>query len=107
MSTIFATSPGHPFNAAHNKVRNSVSAIWTPVGEGTANLAVNVYGIYYDGASGSALQIRDNEDDIWYAFTSDGGSGIDLFINPLPLYTTFDYYDSTGSNTIIIYGVYV
>ena len=107
MSVIYTPESGAPFNAEQNKVRNSIATTWTVVGTGPADRGVNVCGIKWDGASGSYLQIRDRESDIWYEVTSDGGGGIDLFINPLPLYTKFEYYDSGGSNTIIIYGVYV
>lgn len=107
MVNIYTPEPGTPFNVGYNKVRNSEAAAWTVVGDGPTNRAVNIYGVKWDGSSGSYLQLRDKEEDEWYAFTSDGGAGIDLFINPLPLYTDLEYYDSEGNNTIIIYGVYV
>lgn len=105
---MFIPEAGHPFNTAANKVRNTISAAWTKLGEGPEDRAVTIVGVRWDGASGSYLQIRDKEDDVWYTITSDGETGaIDLFINPLTLYTPFDYYDSTGNSTLIVYGAYV
>jgi len=107
MSELFAPSPGQPFNVEQNKVRNSVATTWTAVGPGPVDRPISVYGVQWDGASGSSLQLRDRDGDIWYTRTSEGGTGIDLFITPLPLYNVIEYFDSSGSNTIIIYGVYM
>jgi len=105
--TTYASNPGHPFNAEHNKVRVSVSGSWTTVGQ-ESDRAINVVGVKWDGESGSYLQIRDRDGDIWYNFTSEGSNDtIDLFVSPIPLFTKFEYFDSTGSNTIVIYGTYV
>ena len=107
MAVIFAPSPGQPFNVKQNKVRGSVSGSWTAVGTGPDDRAVEVHGVYWSSTNvGATLQIRDRESDEWYSFTGDGTAAIDLFILSLPLYTQFEYFDSVGSNTIIIYGRY-
>ncbi|KKL86195.1 hypothetical protein LCGC14_1947150 [marine sediment metagenome] len=108
MTTIFAPSPGQPFNVELNKVRGSVSGSWTSVSPGPNDRAIEVYGVYWSSTNvGATLQIRDREEDEWYSYTGDGTVAIDLFITPLPLYTQFEYFDSVGSNTIIIYGKYI
>ena len=111
----FAVSPGQPFNIEANKVRTSVSSSWTTIAaDTTPDRAVAVHGIYWSSiTSGSILQIRDREEDEWYYYKAYETSGllriptIDYLTLPTPLFTQFEYFDSEGSNTIIIYGVYI
>ena len=115
MTSTFAPSPGQPFNVEAHKIRSSAASSWTTIAaDTTPNRAVAVHGIYWSSTtSGSTLQIRDREEDEWYYYKAYESSGllriptIDYLTLPAPLYTQFEYLDSTGSNTIIIYGVYI
>ena len=104
-----AISAGQPFNTSFNKIGSSVSGSWTAVASETPDRGVKIHGVYWScTTSGSTLQIRDREGDEWYSYICDGGTpAIDLFALPLPLFTQFTYFDSVGSNTIIIYGTYI
>lgn len=104
-----AINAGQPFNAAFNKVGSSVSGSWTSIASDTADRGVKAHGVYWScTTSGSTLQIRDRDEDVWYSYECDGGTAaIDLFALPLPLFTQFEYFDSVGSNVIIIYGIYI
>lgn len=110
----FAPSPGQPFNIAAHKIRNSEASTWTALADiTTPDRAVAVHGIYWSSiVSGSTLQIRDRDEDEWYYYTAQTSGllripTIDYLTLPTPLYTQFEYLDSEGSNTIIIYGVYI
>lgn len=106
--TKIAISAGQPFNIEANKVRSSVSGSWTSIASGTPDYGVEVHGVYWSSTNvGATLQIRDRENDEWYNYTGDGTAAIDSLTISLPLYTQFEYFDSVGSNTIIIYGVYI
>jgi len=111
-------SSGQPFNIPTNNVLNSVSGSWTLMGDSVKGRAVRVQGIYWSSTTpGAYLQIRDviqQPNDItrtgvvWYdAQCLGGAAAIDLFQAHLTLFTPFEYFDSEGSNTIIIYGEYV
>ena len=113
-----AVSSGQPFNLPQNMTLNSVSGSWTTIGDVVKGRAVRIQGIYWTSTTpGATLQIRDTvhqPDDlerpgaVWYDAQCLGGSAaIDLFQAHLTLFTPFEYYDSDGSNTIIIYGEYV
>lgn len=106
---IFAITSGQPFNVEQNKIRNSVSGSWTAIAASTSNRAVEVHGVYWSCTTiGATLQISDRENDVWYNCICDGSTpGIDLFALAIPLYTQFEYFDSTGTNIIIIYGTYI
>ncbi len=106
---IYAISAGQPFSIEANKVRNSVSGSWTAIADITThNRGVSAVGVYWSSTNvGATLQIRDREEDEWYSYTGDGTVAIDLLSIPLPLFTKFEYFDSVGSNDIIIYGVYI
>lgn len=109
MADNIAISPGQPFNIKLNKVRSSVSGSWTSVASETADRGTLIHGVYWScDISGSTLYIRDRDEDVWYSYICNGGTpAIDLFTLSLPLLTKFEYFDSVGSNTIIIYGVYI
>ena len=108
MTSILAPSPGQPFNIEQNKIRSSVSGSWTVVGPEPYDRAIGVHGVYWSSTNvGATLQIRDRESDEWYNYTGTGTASVDFLTLPLPLYTQFEYFDSVGSNTIIIYGVYI
>jgi len=108
MTTIFTPSPGQPFNIEQNKVRGSVSGSWTTIGPGPHDRAVAIHGIYWSSINvGAVLQIRDREEDEWYNYTGTGTVAVDFLTTSLPLYTQLEYFDSVGSNTIILYGKYV
>ena len=108
MPTI-AISAGQPFNTNFNKVRSSVSGSWTSIASETADKGTLMHGVYWSClTSGATLQIRDRDEDVWYSYVCDGNTPtIDLFTLSLPVFTQFEYFDSVGSNTIIIYGVYI
>ena len=105
----FAITSGQPFNTSANKVRNSVSGSWTSIASETPDRGVTISGVYWSCISnGATLKIRDRDGDEWYSYVCDGGiPSIDLLNVKLPLYTQFEYLDSTGSNDIIIYGTYI
>ena len=107
--TLIAISSGQPFNTNFNKVRSRVSGSWTSIASETADRGTLIHGVYWScPTSGSTLQIRDRDGDEWYSYICDGGTpAIDLFALPLPIFTQFEYFDSVGSNTIIIFGVYI
>lgn len=107
--TNFAPSPGQPFSIEQNKVRSSVSGSWTAIGPGGPDdRAVEVHGVYWSSTNvGATLQIRDRESDEFYNYTGTGTVAIDFLTLPLPLYTQFEYFDSIGSSTIIVYGKYI
>jgi len=109
---------GQPFNLPQNVTLNSVSGSWTTIGDAVKGRAVRIQGIYWTSTTpGATLQIRDIARDangneapgaVWYDAQCLGGSvAIDLFQAHLTLFTPFEYYDSEGSNSIIIYGEYV
>ena len=111
MTTFIMPSAGQPFNVEQNKVRGSEQATWTAIADDDNNKdrGILVHGVLWSGSSaGEALQIRDREGDVWYQQVSTGGhSLVDEFTSGRPLYTKFEYYDSEGSNIIIIYGTYI
>lgn len=101
---------GKPFNIEGNIVRGSVSGSWTIINDDTAiNKSVRIQGVYWDASDvGSVLKLRDPSGGVWYHAICTGGEPfIDLFSQHLTLFTPFEYYDSKGNNTIIIYGEYV
>jgi len=109
---------GQPFNIPANTTLNSVSGSWTTFGDAVKGRAVRVQGIYWSSTTpGAYLQIRDviqtaNDTPrtgvVWYDAQCLGGTAsIDLFQSHLTLFTPFQYFDSEGSNIIIIYGEYV
>ena len=108
MANIFAPSPGQPFNVEQNKIRGSVSGSWTSIAAATPDRAVKVCGVYWSSTNvGATLQIRDRESDTWYNYTGTGTAVVDFLTLPLPLYSKFEYFDSVGGNTIIVYGEYI
>ena len=117
-SYITAINSGQPFNIPANIVQNSVSGSWMTVGDAVSGRAVRVQGIYWSSVTpGATIQIRDivrgvngtsTPGAIWYDAQCLGGSpAVDLFQAHLTLFTPFEYYDSEGGNTLIIYGEYV
>lgn len=113
-----SVSSGQPFNLPQNTALNSVSGSWTVIGNAVNGRAVRIQGIYWSSTTpGAYIQIRDivNQPNdiprtgaIWYDAQCLGGSAsIDLFQAHLTLFTPFEYFDSEGSNTIIIYGEFV
>lgn len=112
------TSSGQPFNIPENIVQNTASGSWTTVGDAIPNRAVRVQGIYWTSTTpGASLQIRDilRQRDgskgpgvTWYEAQCFGGApAVDLFQAHLTLFSPFQYFDSEGSNVLIIYGEYV
>jgi len=112
---------GQPFNIKENKVINSVSGSWTNIADATAWRAVRIQGVYWDATTvGTTLYIRDVErvptntgfiikpGAVWYTADCLGGSpAVDQFTSHLTLFTPFQYFDTGGGNTIIIYGEFV
>lgn len=108
MTNLFVPNPGQPFNVEQNKIRGSVSGSWTSIAGDTPDRAVKVHGVYWSSTNvGATLQIRDRENDVWYNYTGTGTAAVALLALSLPLYSTFEYFDSVGGNTIIVYGTYI
>jgi len=122
MATYRTTvSSGQPFNLPENNVLNSVSGSWTRGFDALKGFRpVRVQGIYWTSVTpGAILRIRDIQRTItggatetpgaiWYEGQCFGGDpAIDLFPAHLTLFAPFEYYDSEGGNSIIIYGEYV
>lgn len=107
----FNPTAGQPFSVEQNKMRASVQNTWTAIAfdDNNKDRGILVHGVLWSGSSsGDVLRIRDREGDIWYQNTSTGGPWtVDEFTSSRPLYTQFDYWDSSGDNTIIIYGTYI
>jgi len=111
-------SSGQPFNMSENNAYNSVSGSWTRMGEAVSNRPVRVQGVYWTATTpGSILTIRDilrnhngteSVGAIWYEAQCMGGTAsVDLFPSHLTLFSPFEYFDTEGSCTIIIYGEYI
>lgn len=113
---------GQPFNIAGNIVTNSVSGSWADVGNAVNGRAVRIQGVYWSSQTiGAKLYIRDrlrvgaaysidktDPGPTWYEAECFGGPpALDLFAAHLTLFTPFEYLDTEGGNTIIIYGEYV
>lgn len=112
--TTIAITAGHPFNILDNKIRSSAAGAWTAIADDTTpDRPVAVHGVYWSSiTSGSTLQIRDRDEDEWYYYTPPNtgilrNPTIDYLTLPIPVFTKFEYLDSVGSNTIIIYGVFL
>ncbi len=108
MQYQISVSSGQPFNIPANNVTNSVSGSWSPIGTAVSNRPVKIQGIYWTETTiGAVLKIRDPQGGVWYHAVCMGGDiAVDLLQTPLTLYTPFEYYDSHGGNTIMIYGEY-
>jgi len=109
-----------PFNIPQNSVQLSVSGSWASIGDAAPGKGVRVQAIYWSSTTpGAKLRMRDiinnpNAVDpqstpggIWYDATCLGGEPcLDMFCQHLTLFAPFQYFDSEGGNTIIIYGEY-
>ena len=107
----FMPTSGQPFGVEQNKVRATVAHTWTAFAddENGKDRAIAVHGVLWSGsADGATLLLRDREGDIWFQHVqATTPFVIDEFTSIRPIYTQFEYWDSTGSNTIIIYGTYI
>ena len=101
-----------PFNIPQNSVALSVSGSWAPIGDAAPGRGVRIQAIYWSTTTpGARLRIRDiigkAPGGIWYDATCLGGEPcLDMLPQHLTLFAPFEYFDSEGSNTIVLYGEY-
>ena len=102
-----------PFNIPQNSVLLSASGSWAAIGEAAPGRGVRVQAIYWSTSTpGARLRIRDimgatTPGGIWYDATCLGGEPcLDMFPQHLTLFAPFEYFDSVGGNSIVIYGEY-
>ena len=96
--TVRAGQYIHPY---FTKVGTELGS-WTSIG--LHNVPVSVQAIYWSGAAqGSYLQLRDAAGIIFFEHYQISGS-LNFLTHPLTVKPPFQYFDSEGDNTLVIFG---
>jgi len=93
------------FTDENNKVSSTVADAWTTAGSAQGHGILRLEAVYWDGASGSDLKIRDAYGNEIYHFVSEGAAIIDQLASPLTVKLPLQYYTDEADTEIVIHGL--
>ncbi len=88
----------------HFTVVGTTAGSWATIGLDDIDMPTTIQAVFWEGASqGAWLQLKDSTGYIFYTHYQVSGS-MNYLSCPLTLKPPFQYFDSEGNNTLVIFG---